>query len=217
MDIGRAFSYFMDDQDWLKKILIGGLISFLPILGFAGTGYWLTQTKRVYHGQEIPLPEWSDFGGYFMKGLMTTVGTLLYLLPALLIACCAFLPTFFLGNSRDGGNIATLLMFCGACLVVLYAIALAVFLPAVTTRYAITEQFGAFFQFGEAWQLIRSNTSGYFTAVLVMMVAGMIAGTVGSIACLVGSAFTGVWASLVGAHLFGNFARGSAEQSPAMA
>ena len=80
MDIGSAFTYMFDDQDWLKKIAIGGGITLgaiilLPILvGLALflplSGYMLETLKNVRDGRPTPLPEWANFGDLFSKGLM---------------------------------------------------------------------------------------------------------------------------------------------------
>lgn len=228
MDIGKSFSYVFEDQQWLKKVLIGGIINLIPIVNFAATGYWLEETKRVYEGRDLPLPEWDNFGGYFMKGLVTVVATLIYSIPAILVYCCAFLILPLVsggttsGGQRSGGggtleSIAGIAFACAGCLIALYALALLFYLPAVFVRYATTEQFGTFFQFGPAWQLIQTNIGGYVLAVVVFLIAAIIASIVGGIACGIGAAFTGFWASLVGAYLFGNFAKGApmATQVPA--
>jgi hypothetical protein len=225
MDIGKSFSYVFEDQQWLKKVLIGGIINLIPIVNFAATGYWLEETKRVYEGRELPLPEWDNFGGYFMKGLVTFVATLIYSLPAILVYCCAFLilPLVSGGTTTNGRStggsgplqsIAGIAFACAGCLIALYVIALILFLPAAFVRYATTEQFGTFFQFGPAWQLIQTNIGGYVMAVVVFVIAAAIAGIVGGIVCGVGAAFTGFWASLVGAYLFGNFAKGASLAPP---
>lgn len=225
MDIGKAFSYIFDDPNWVKKVLIGGVVNIIPIVNFAATGYWLTQTKNTYEGRELPLPEWSDFGGYFMKGLMAVIATFVYSLPAILIYCCAFIvPSLMAGAGSSTGDqsgastgplatVATLLLFCGVCVLLLYLLVLLVFVPALLTRYAMSGEFGAFFQFGPAWQMIKANLGSYIMTLLVFVIASLLASIVGSIACGVGAFFTGFWASLVGAYLFGNFAKGPAAQA----
>ena len=58
MDIGRSFSYILEDEDWWKKVLIGGLLTLIPIIGpFYGLGYLLEAIKNVISGREVPLPE----------------------------------------------------------------------------------------------------------------------------------------------------------------
>ena len=100
----------------------------------------------------------------------------------------------------------------------LYVLVLLIFVPALYTRYALTGEFGALFQFGPALQMIRSNLGTYIMVLLVFVVTTSIASTIGLIVCFVGAAFASFWASLVGAHLFGNFAKGPAAQpAPNMA
>ncbi len=221
MDIGRSFSYVFEDQEWLKKVLIGGIVNLIPIVNFAATGYFVEQTKRTYEGRELPLPEWDNFGGYFVKGLMTLVAGLIYSIPALVIYCCVMVVPSMLGAGASGSSsssnsagplagVVGILAFCGVCLMLLYGLVVLFFFPALLTRYALTDQFGAFFQFGPAWQLIQTNIGSYVIAVVVYVVASMIASFVGSIACVIGVAWTSFWAYLVFAYLFGSFARGTA-------
>jgi len=33
MDFGKAFSFVFEDEDWIKKIGVGGLISLIPVIG----------------------------------------------------------------------------------------------------------------------------------------------------------------------------------------
>ncbi len=215
MDIGKSFSYVFEDQQWLRKVLIGGVINLIPIVGFAAIGYSLEQTRRVYEGRELPLPEWDAFGDYFRKGLVAFVGWFIYSLPLLVIACCAYLPLITADQRGRSpfGDLATPVLLCGACLVLLYTLFLIVILPAVTTKYALTEQLGSFFQIGAAWQMVQTNIGGYVMAVVVYLITYIIALTVGGIVCI-GGAWTGFWASLVGAHLFGNFAKGAPVAPP---
>ena len=58
-------------------------------MDFAVLGYMLTTLKNVADGQTTPLPEWGDFGNHFMKGLYAFIGLIVYLLPALVLLCCA--------------------------------------------------------------------------------------------------------------------------------
>ena len=51
MDIGRSFSYILEDEEWWKKILIGGLLTLIPVFTF----YFLPQfpgSKQVGQSEE---------------------------------------------------------------------------------------------------------------------------------------------------------------------
>ena len=79
MDFGKAFSFVFEDEDWIKKIGIGALLSLtviglIPVLGWA-----LEITKRVINKDAEVLPDWSDFGGYITRGFLTFVIVFVYI------------------------------------------------------------------------------------------------------------------------------------------
>jgi len=210
MDIGRSFTYTFEDQDWLKKILIGGVLLLIPIVNFVVIGYFIEALRNTAEGRELPLPEWDDFGGKFMKGLMAFIASSLYVLPIIFVMAVILGLTAAIAGSLDSDVAETVSTICpliGNCLVFVYMILLMLILPAAVIQYALTEQFGAFFRFGGMMALIKANIGGYIIALLVAMVAGIIAQIVGGIACGIGILFTSMWAYLVSANLFGNLAR----------
>src|SRR5262245_51318703 len=80
IDFGRAFQFYFEDPEWLKKTLIGGGLYLagtltLIVLG-AGllliamvSGYAMRVMQRAYAGDPRPLPEWEDYGGMMKDGL----------------------------------------------------------------------------------------------------------------------------------------------------
>jgi hypothetical protein len=209
MDIGRSFTYMFEDQDWIKKILIGGVVNLIPIVNFAATGYFIEAIRNTAEGRELPLPEWDDFGGKFMKGLMAGIAGFVYALPLIIVLVVSFLPVV-IADSSDSDAVTTAASICpliGNCLLFVYMILLMLILPAAMIQYALSEQFGVFFRFGDIIAFIRANIGGYIVALLVALVAGIVAEIVGGIACGIGIFFTLMWAMLVGANLFGNLAR----------
>ena len=168
MDIGSAFTFMFDDQDWIKKIAIGGgitlagiilspiligLVLFLPL-----SGYMLETLKNVRDGRPVPLPEWSDFGSLFTKGLMVAIIGLVYSIPAIIFYCISFGAQFALqeADSDLAGTLAVLLG-CLACLQILFGLLAAVLLPAGLIRYAQYDSLGSAFQFGEIFLGCREN------------------------------------------------------------
>ena len=82
MNIGRAFTFFLDDPDWIKKVLLGALISLIPLVGgFIILGWALAVTREVYQGTDNRVPDWNDLGGYLVRGLIAAVGVFLWALP----------------------------------------------------------------------------------------------------------------------------------------
>jgi hypothetical protein len=206
MDIGRSFTFMFDDEEWIKKILIGGILFIIPIVNFVVFGYFIDTLKNVIDGQELPLPE-LDFGDQFVKGLMSFLACLIYAIPAIVLSIMVAVVTAVLGGAGDEAaqGVAGLCALGGNCIIFLYALVMAVILPSACILYANSGEFGAFFRFGEIIGLITSNIGGYVVAILIAWVASMIAAIVGSIACGVGLFFTSFWAYLVAAHLFGQF------------
>jgi len=210
MDIGRSFTYMFEDQDWVKKILIGGVVNLIPIVNFASTGYFIEALRNTAEGRELPLPEWDDFGGKFMKGLMAAIAGFLYALPIMLVMGIVLGLRAAIAGSLDSDAAETVSSICpliGNCLLSVYMIPVMLILPAAVIQYTLTQQFGAFFRFGDMIAFIKANVGGYIIALLVAMVASLIAEIVGVIACIIGLFFTLMWAWLVSANLFGNLAR----------
>src|SRR5690349_22891790 len=85
MDIGKSFSYVFEDEAWISKVLIGGLLIWIPIVNFAVFGYMMKIAQNVAQGNPRPLPEWGEFGDHFMRGLYWFVIRLVYLLPAVIL------------------------------------------------------------------------------------------------------------------------------------
>ncbi|MFU8847946.1 MAG: DUF4013 domain-containing protein [Opitutales bacterium] len=69
---------------WLK-LLVGGLLSFIPVVNFLVFGYLLRLSQGVKRTGRVSLPEWEDWSGLFLDGLRFAVVWLVYwLLPVLL-------------------------------------------------------------------------------------------------------------------------------------
>lgn len=227
MDIGSAFTYMFDDQDWIKKIAIGGGITLValiltPILiGLALflplSGYMLETLKNVRDGRPTPLPEWTNFGDLFSKGLMIFVIYLVYNIPSILFSCISGGINVAVANpDMNQDVVATLgiVSVCVSCLQIILSLLGNALLPAAIIRYAEYGSLGAAFQFGEIFNFIRNNIGDYIIVVLLSWVAGLLA-AFGVILCIIGVFFTGFWSILVTANLYGQLARKTGSPVPA--
>ena len=69
------------------KLLIGGLLSFVPIVNIFAFGYLYRFSRRIRKTGQVELPEWSDWQALFFDGLRFAVVWLSYwLLPILIIS-----------------------------------------------------------------------------------------------------------------------------------
>jgi hypothetical protein len=213
MDIGKSFTYVFEDPKWMMKVLIGGIVLLIPIVNFAVYGFMLTTLKNVADGQANPLPEWSDFGAHFMKGLYAAVGVIVYLLPGIVVICCAQVLTIGLstvagaaGGNDAGGAVAGIVGFLGLCLMCvayLYIFVAALTMYAPLTRFAMSaNQLSLFWDFRGNLAFIQKNLTNYIIALLITFVAAFVA-EFGIILCIVGVLFTLFWSTLVAANVFG--------------
>lgn len=222
MDIGRAFSFVFDDEDWVKKVLVGGLLSLIPVVGgFIVYGYMLEIARRVYLSSTEPLPQWDDIGGYLARGFLFVVAVFVWFLPVILLFGCVTVA-IIAGGSASGddaaaalsGIVAFGLISVGVLISMLWAVA---FLPIITGRYAVEQRFGAMFQVGEILADVRRAGAVPILLLLVTyFVAGFI-GQLGFLACFIGIIFTSFYANAVVAHGAGQVyrqARGLSATTP---
>jgi len=215
MDIGSSFTYMFEDENWIKKLLIGGIVAIIPIVNFAALGYIVQLIRNTRDGHPTPLPEWDQFGAYFMDGLWIFLIILVYLIPVILLACVQGVGTAALANNQDAQNVVGILSGCFSCLIGLWSLVVAILIPAVMIRYAEVGEFMAGFRFGEVFSVIRANIGSYIVVLLLMWVASFI-GQLGVILCVIGVIFTSFWSYLVGGNLMGQLAAQIRQTQPAI-
>jgi hypothetical protein len=205
VDLSKSFAFVFDDEDWVQKVLIGGILSFIPIVNLVTLGYGLRVLKNVAEGVDKPLPAWADFGEYFVKGLVSVFGSAVWALPIILLSMVLAVVDAVTGYRADPQYVSVPARICMSgfsCLAGLYGLFLGLVLPAAMTKYAVSGEFAAFFRFGEIFSYIKSHLGPYIVALLLGAVATFIGG-LGVILCVIGVAFTSFWSSLVANHLLG--------------
>jgi hypothetical protein len=213
VDINTPFSYLFTDENWPTKFVIGGVVNLVPIANLAATGYQVRIIRNVAAGHRQPLPEWTDFGDLFLKGLLVAVATIIYGIPLAFLAALSVVSALLGGASAAGssgealGAILVVLALGAAGLAISYGLLLALWLPGAILNYALAGDFAAFFRFGEIWDTISLNLGDYVLALAIAWLAALVAGLVGGMVLFVGAAFTSFWAMLVYAHLFGQVGR----------
>jgi hypothetical protein len=203
MDIGRAFSYVFEDEDWVVKVLIGGVlvltgIGFIPVVG-----YGLEVARRVVRGDPQPLPPWDDWGTKIIEGLVSWVISFIWSLPGVILSGC--IAIILVPATDRGGQVSALGVFASVCVglaVFLYTLLMTLVLPAALTHYAVTGDFGAAFRFGEVIGMVRNNLGAYLMVVVITILGGLI-GSLGSIACIIGVVFTSFYSVLIMYYAYG--------------
>ncbi|MBI2265785.1 MAG: DUF4013 domain-containing protein [Armatimonadetes bacterium] len=209
MSYGKAFGFFFEDKDWVRKILMGALFNLLGVVLIGtviNTGYFVRVMRRVRDGLENPLPEWDDIGGLLTEGLAPWGIALLYSLPAILPGVAAnVLSTLGEAVKDDAGGVFAMFACCCSCSSILGYLLLAM-MPAALIQYVRTGEFGAAFRFGEMFKLIRKCSSPYVLTLLVALGAHMLGGF-GVILCCVGVLASYFWSGCVAFHLYGQLWR----------
>ena len=231
MDIGKSFSYPFDDKQWVSKLGLGAVISLVPILNFAMTGYMIQIVRNLMNDVEEPLPNWDDLGKKFMDGLMLVLAVLVYALPIIVLSCLPLsvfaVPAILSGNQDMKGlsdamaGVGGVLVAGMSCVFAIYGLILSVIFPAIYVLYAREGTFASCFKLREVFDIIGKNAGPFFTAwgisiaagLVVGLVASIVTGVLGLIPCLgwnVSIMITlgiGVYLSMIYSHLFGQFGR----------
>jgi hypothetical protein len=229
MDFGKAFTYMFQDPDWLTKLGIGTLVTLvglvlMPVLiGVVPLiivlGYSLVALDNARLGHEQPLPKWQDWGRFFALGLKVSVALFIWALP-IIIGMVPIIAGGVLsdnsGNSGGLGFISAMLIICGSCLMFLWGIFVTLLTPAIYTRIAATNRFGAAFDLGKIWGFTKDNLGNVIIAILLTWLAGLAASVlamIGFAALIIGAMITFplamLWQYLVQSHLFGQIAANS--------
>ena len=240
MNIGKSFSYMFEDKQWVSKLGLGVLVSFIPVLNFAWLGYTVDLIRNVMNGKPEPLPNWDDFGKKLTDGLLLAVAGFVYALPAIVVFCLPLsfmiVPAILSGNSDMEGlanavaGLGTALFICLLCVFVVYALALSVVYPAILVLFAREGTLGSCFKFRDVFGLISRNTTPFFTAWAVNLGVGFgvsfvigILQTVlnlipclGTLAAFVLTLGVVVYTNMVYSHLFGQFGNAAFNDSQAM-
>lgn len=213
LDVGKAFTYMFEDEDWVTKILLGGvfvLLSFILIGIPFVIGYAVETVQNVMSGRPRPLPEWNELGNKFMKGLVLVIALFVWSIPGIILSWIG--TGFQVVDDRGAGPLAAVgILF--SCISYLYGIVVWLIQPAIYIKYAQQPEFGSAFKFNEIFSLITNNIGNYLV-VFVLTIATAIIATFGLIALCIGVIFTYFWAQLVNAHLYGQLGRETREAVP---
>jgi hypothetical protein len=210
VDIGRAVQFWFSDPDWIKKVLIGGVLFFVPIIGWMIVGgYYIRTIQRVSSGVDTPLPEWDQWGDDLVRGLKMFGIMIIWMIPLWVVTVCGI---FFTALDETAGGALSILL---NCIGFLYSVAFYFIFPVLIGRFAATEDFSQAFQISAIIQDAQKIPSQLLIFVVMYFVVGFVA-SFGLILCLIGVVFTGFIAYLVTGHLVAQISNmlGYTQQQP---
>ncbi|MBZ0304830.1 MAG: DUF4013 domain-containing protein [Anaerolineae bacterium] len=212
MDLGRAFGYPLRDPGWVVKLLIGAVLTIVT-LGIIPLGYQMRVIRNVMRGDDNQMPEWNDFGGDLMRGIMVIIGYLVYYFPIIVVYCCIAMVG---AASEDLGNVLNCLILP---VVLLYSlIAALVAIPAVI-HYAASDDFsGSFLNFGARFSDATSNLGNLVMLIIYLIIVQFVMGAIGGltmILCGVGLLAYFAGNIVMTGHLMGQYGSSIGLGSPA--
>ncbi len=227
MDIGRALTYFSEDERWVEKTAIGTglllissllLVALIGVLGyFILFGYLVRLLQNVRDDVHPVLPEWDRWGDDLVRGVKLVCVYLVWALPMILVSVPMFIIGAVLSENLPYGDddIGAIFILCAMCLQFLVGIAFLVFQPGFTIAFARSETISEGLQVSEIWDWTRDNIGNVAIVAILTVIASMIITTVGSIVglilCVIGAVVTVPLSQLViyyfQSHLYGQLAR----------
>ena len=220
MSFSKPFTQVFEDKQWPTKVLVGGILaalSFLIIPGLLVGGYMIEYARKVARGEGADLPEWNEWGDKFTKGILSLLINLVYILPVILLNVCLSLFNAIAGEGNNADAVRAMASICLGVPAAISGLFAAFVLPAARIRYAVSNDLGSAFQFGEVFGLISRSLSNYLTFVVVTVAAWLAAFLVVLVTlplCGIGLIllpFASFWSYAVWANALGAF---YAAQSP---
>jgi hypothetical protein len=179
----------------MTKLVIGVVISLIPIVNFIGIGYFLQCAKLTFKKDE-KLPEWTDWANLFITGLVAAIICLIWAIPTMLVAWITIgsVLSSASGAMLTGGmtafasaimaSIGTLMVGLAVTLVV--GIIFGLLGCAAVLRYAEKGKFAAAFEFGAIKDVAFKG--GFVAALIVGVVYMMVVSVILAFIPLIGGA-----------------------------
>lgn len=205
MNYSEALSFVFEDESWVKKMAIGGLIAFIScfaglifITGFFIIGYYVGILRNVLKGEDKLLPEWSDLGKIFVDGIL---GGIIFILYFILIGLLCAIPItqvamdpYILGVEKG---------FTIAVISIMTLLTLYLFINIGLIQFAATDNFASAFSFSGLFRMLKGNFGNFLAIIIFSIILNAILFLAG-LGIL--SPFTNFWGLVVQAHLFGQCA-----------
>lgn len=185
LTLSNAFRFPLQSAASRRDVLQGGLVLFIPVLGFVlNMGYRLQMVHRMQHGQN-PWPGWQNYADLLKHGGVASAAILGYHLPALLclgLAC-----------REESVVLALLGLALGG--------AATFFLPGFMTFYAYDGDARHVLRAGAAARRVLRGGRAYLKAWAIGICACLLS-FLGLLGLGIGFAWTSVWFWQVAAFCF---------------
>ncbi len=212
MDVTEIIAYPTKRDDWIKTLLIGGVLvffSFLLVPILVVYGYVVRTIRRTLSGEPEP-PIFDAWGELLVDGLQAWVISLVYLLIPLVVAGVTVGGSIVaIATGTEAGAAAGVGgLMLGLGLTSILLLVFGYLSVAAIVNFANEERFGAAFDFDriKTVALDREYAIAWLVSVVILLVAGLVT-AIPLIGWLL-SPFVGFYAAVVAANLWaGGFDR----------
>lgn len=154
MDLADFIKFPLSDKDWVKKIIIGCVVSLVPVLNLLTLGYFLNCLQLGMQGR-TQLPEWEDWGELFKDGFFALLIIVFYLaVPIILFPVLSFIPII-------GTIIASILLLLAGLM-----------LPAALASHSFRRNFEDVLKIKLIFEQTMAVMQYYLPAYVTMVVVG---------------------------------------------
>ncbi len=192
IDFSQALQHPTEDRDWPIKVLIGALISLVPILNFALTGFLVEHLQNSAAGTPVPLPNWDRLGRKTLAGLKILVIQIVFALPILIPSCALLAFVAQQAAARSGESLPQNVLFgtsiislALACFALIYGLFLTYLFPAILIQFVRTQQIGPCLRIGELLSIARVNTGDYLLIIVIAIVIALVLGVASAVLSLI--------------------------------
>jgi len=208
MNLEADLKFPLHDDDWAIKVLVGGIISIIPIVNFIALGYYLRTMRRTIQGTPS-MPAWERLGHLFVKGLGAVVIAIIYMIVPIIVAVGAAV-VWGIGAASGlflspWSLFAETSLILGLLLSAVLAVIFGFFLPMALATYADVGAIGSAFHFRSVLNRIRSVSHDYVVTYLVVILLTIIISVVSMIPVIgwILALFGGFYIGVVTANMFG--------------
>ncbi len=214
----------------IGKLVVGIILSIVPIVNWIARGFMLECSGVGKYKPSKNMPDWKNFGDYFVKGFLSYVIAFAYAIPAIVVflatagfALASIVPAFIEANGLAAVTSQEISMYISQnwaellpplaavaplVLLSLVLLALAMYLyPMAVLNYLKSKKLSKAFDFGVVWR--KAFTGSYFVAWIVSGVIFFVISTILAALPLLGDAIAFFVAGVIAWNLFGQAYRES--------
>lgn len=208
--ISKALDYPREHDDWIKTILIGGVLSvfaFLLIPIFLVYGYILRVLRRRLDNDPHP-PVFDEWGELLVNGLQVFVIGIIYMfIPVLVGAITAGGSILAIATGTRGGSAAGMAgLIVGFLLTLVLSLVFGYVAVAAIVNFAREDRLGAAFDFATLRTIVFDGdyAVAWLLSVAVLIGAGIVAGLLNIVPFLgaIIGAFIGFYAQIMAGYLW---------------